>query len=147
MPDDFGTTLRVLLNSLAFFVLLILATYLFKYNVLWGALILFSAFDQLEDVYFYTTRNRLIPAWFRPVDILLEGVLILVGVAMTVFGLVYWYVFDSWFFFMWMVASAFMAWSALEDIFEGFEVVSQRIRGVSVASTVGRKGYRFFRKF
>jgi len=144
--DGFGTTLRVLLNSLAFFVLVVLAVYLFKYNPLWGVLILLSAFDQLEDVYFYTTSNRLIPAWFRPIDVVLEGILALVGISMALFGLIYWYAFDSMFFFLWMVASAFMAWSAIEDIVDGFNVVSAKVRGESIATVRASSNFAFFRK-
>lgn len=144
--DGFGTTLRVLLNSLAFFVLVVLALYLFNYNPLWAVLILLSAFDQLEDVYFYTTGNRLIPAWFRPVDIILEGVLVLVGVSMAIFGLIYWFAFDSMFFFLWMVASAFMAWSAIEDVVEGFDVVSAKVRGVTIATVKAPSNFTFFKK-
>lgn len=144
--DGFGTTLRVMLNSIAFFVMIYLAVYLFKYNPLWGIVILISALDQLEDVYFYTTNSRLIPSWFRPVDIVLEGVLALVGVIMALFGLIYWYSFDSLFFFMWMVASAFMALSAIEDIADGFTVISAKMRGESVASVNKTREFNFFRR-
>ena len=144
--DGFGTTLRVLFNSIAFFVLIVLATYIFKYNVIWGTLLLLSAFDQLEDVYFYVTSSRLVPAWFRPIDILLEGILALVGISMFIFGLVYWFTFDSMFFFLWMLASGFMTWSALEDIFEGFTVVKERMSGVTVTTVTNASRFKFFRR-
>lgn len=145
--DGFGTTLRVLLNSLAFFLLLILGGYLFTYNPVWGFVIVFSAFDQLEDVYFYVARRRLIPVWFTPIDIVLEGALALVGVSMFLFGMVYWYTFDSWFFALWVVVSAMMAWSAIEDITDGVRVLSERMKGATVVGTVNDvEKFRFFGK-
>jgi len=144
--DGFGTTLRVLFNSVAFFVLLIMAVYLMKYNPIWGALMILSAFDQLEDVYFYVTSNRLLPAWVRPVDIILEGILAIVGISIAVFSLVYWYTFDSMFFQLLLIASAFMAWSAIEDIVDGFNVISAKMRGESIASVKGTSNFKFFRR-
>ncbi|RLG67233.1 MAG: hypothetical protein DRO11_10375 [Methanobacteriota archaeon] len=144
--DDFGATVRVLLNSLAFFLLLVLGGYVISYNPIWGFIVVFSAFDQLEDVYFYVTKNRLIPAWFRPIDIMLEGVLALVGASMFVFGLVYWYSFDSWFFLLWLIVSAMIAWSAVEDIVEGIYVIKERMKGATVASVRSISNYKFFRK-
>ena len=143
--DGFGATLAVLLNSLAFFLLLILGGYLFTYNPLWGLVIAFSALDQLEDIYFYVAKRRLIPVWFVPVDIVLEGVLALVGVSMLLFGLVYWYTFDSWFFALWTVVSAMIAWSALDDLVDGIRIISDRMRGVPVVSSVEKvEKFRFF---
>ncbi|HDH45049.1 MAG TPA: hypothetical protein ENG66_06645 [Thermococcus sp.] len=146
MDDGFGATLRVLLNSLAFFLLLVLGGYMIQYNPLWGAIVFFSALDQLEDVYFYVTKSRLIPSWFRPVDIILEGVLAIVGVSMFVFGLIYWYSFGGWFFLLWLVVSAMIAWSATEDIIEGIYVIRERMRGATVASVKPLVNFRFFRK-
>jgi len=146
MPDDFGTTLKVLLNSLAFFILIAVGFYLIKYNPFWGALIFLSALDQLEDVYFYVTKNLLIPQWFRPLDIIFEGVLVVVGMSLAIFGLIYWYSFDSWFFLLWMVASAFMTWSAVEDIVDDFNIISAKIRGVPVASVKEVRKFSFFQR-
>ena len=142
--DGFGATLRVLLNSLAFFLLLILGGYLISYDPIWGFVIIFSAFDQLEDVYFYVTKNRLIPTWFRPIDIILEGVLALVGASMFFFGMVYYYTFDSWFFFLWMAVSGMIAWSAVEDIVEGIHVLSERMKGATIASVKDTGSFKFF---
>lgn len=144
--DGFGTTLRVLLNSFAFFVLVFMAYYVVKYNPLWGALVILSAFDQLEDVYFYVAGRRLVPSWFRPIDIVLEGVLVLVGLSMFLFGLIYWYSFDSWFFFMWIVTAGFMTWSAIEDIADGFTVIKARARGEAVATVAPATKFTFFRR-
>jgi len=147
MDDGFGTTLRVLLNSLAFFLLLILGGYMFTYDPIWGFVILFSAFDQLEDVYFYVARRRLIPTWFTPIDIVLEGVLALVGVSVFLFGMIYWYTFDSWFFFLWMAVSAIITWSAIEDLIDGIRVISERMKGATVVGSVKDVGnFRFFGK-
>ena len=145
--DGFGTTLRVLLNSLAFFLLLILGGYMFSYNPLWGFVVMFSAFDQLEDVYFYVTKRRLLPTWFTPVDIVLEGLLALIGVSMFLFGMFYWYTFDSWFFALWMAVSAMIAWSSVEDIVDGIRVLSERMKGATVVGTVKDiEKFRFFGK-
>ena len=145
--DGFGTTLRVLLNSLAFFLLIVLGGYVFAYDPVWGFVILFSALDQLEDVYFYVARRRLIPAWFTPVDIILEGVLALVGVSMFLFGMIYWYSFESLFFALWMAVSAMIAWSAVEDIIDDVRVISEKIKGAPVVGTVKDAGeFEFFRK-
>jgi len=145
MGDDFGATLRVLLNGIAFFLLLILGGYMFSYNPLWGFVVMFSAIDQLEDVYFYVARKRLFPSWFTPVDVVLEGVLALVGVSMFLFGMVYWHTFDSWFFALWMAVSAMIAWSAIEDIVDDIKLISDRMSGVPVVgSTVNVSKFRFF---
>jgi len=145
--DGFGTTLKVLLNSLAFFILLILGGYMFTYEPVWGFVILFSAFDQLEDVYFYVAKRRLIPAWFTPIDIILEGVLALIGVSMFIFGMIYWYTFESWFFALWMAVSAMIAWSAVEDIVDDVRVISERMKGATVVGTVKDiDRFRFFGK-
>jgi len=147
MSEGFGATLRVLLNSLAFFLLLILGGYMVKYSPIWGLVIFLSAFDQLEDVYFYVTKSRLIPTWLRPVDIVLEGILAIVGVSMFFFGLIYWYTFDNWFFFVWMVVSALIAWSSIEDIVEGLRIISARLSGEPVvASLANIAKFRFFRR-
>jgi len=147
MSDDgFGTTLRVLMNSLAFFLLLLLGGYMINYNLIWGVVIFLSAFDQLEDVYFYVTKSRLIPTWFRPIDMVLEGILALVGGSMLLFGLVYWYSFDSWFFLLWTAVSAMIAWSAVEDIIEGIHVLAERARGATIASVEDISKFKFFRR-
>lgn len=147
MEDGFGTTVRVLMNSLAFFLLLVLGGYLIKYSPLWGAVIFLSAFDQLEDVYTYVTRSRLLPEWFRPIDIIFEGVLVLVGGSMFLFGLAYWYTFSSWFFFLWTAVSAMITWSAIEDIYEDVYIITEKARGASVVATTKEiEDYKFFRK-
>ncbi len=155
MSDDFGTTLRVLMDSIAFLLLLILGGYMFSYNPIFGFLILFSALDQFEDVYFYTAKRRLFPAWFVPVDIVLEGILAVVGVSMFLFGLIYWYSFDSVFFAIWTVVSLMIAITSVEDIVDDVRLISAKlsraetpasVTTISVATTINTKKFKFFER-
>jgi len=112
----FSRVLRIVVNSFAFVVLLMLAFICLRGNPPLSLLFLLSAFDQLEDVIYYTYRRRLIPEWAMPIDVVLEGVLIATAVAMIAFCLLYFTYFQSPFFQALFVVSLVILYVAVEDI-------------------------------
>ncbi len=111
-----GRVLRVIVNSLAFVVLLMMAVSVWYGNPLLAIVLFLAAIDQFEDVYYYTTGKRMFPDWFRPIDVSLELVLIAVGVGILLFSVVYYLYFETWFFRMLMIMAVLMVYSAAEDI-------------------------------
>jgi len=108
--------IRIVINSFAGCLLLLLTAALYEYNALLAALLALAAVDQFEDVYFYAFGKRLIPDWLMPVDVLLEGVLIALGVGILLFSLFYYAYFHSWFFRLLMFLSVPIILSGVEDV-------------------------------
>ena len=134
---------KVVINSVAFAFLLLAA--LLMYPIFWPAsiLLVFSAFDQLEDVYKEVKKKRLLPKWLKPFDIFMEIVLALFGVALAVFAFYYSHLFVHT-YLLWGVAAlgALIAISAVSDIAEWFTTP------VQVQSIVARRTieYKFVKK-
>jgi len=108
--------LRVIVNSITFVVMLMLAYAFMNTNPLLALLLVLASFDQFEDVYYYTTGRRLLPKWFMPFDIVFEVMAILLGLAIFIFSLIYFTYFQTWFFKSMLFISAVMMFSAVEDI-------------------------------
>jgi len=107
---------RIIVNSFAGCLMLLIASVVYIYSPWLAVLVAVASFDQFEDVYFYASGKRLIPAWLAPVDVLFEGVCASLGLAVALFSLVYMAYFNTWFFQMLFALSVPMVWSAVEDI-------------------------------
>ena len=116
MEISYSKIFRIVVNSFAFVVLLMLAYMCVRGNPPLALLLLLSAFDQLEDVVYYTYGRRLIPEWAMPIDIVLEGVLVATAVATISLCLFYFTYFKSFFFQALFIVSFIMLYSAIEDI-------------------------------
>ncbi|HID40759.1 MAG TPA: hypothetical protein EYP33_01230 [Pyrodictium sp.] len=116
MEIKYSRIFRIVVNSFAFVVLLILAFMCLKGNPPLAVLLFLSAFDQLEDVIYYTYGRRLIPDWAMPIDFVLEGALIATAVATITLCLFYFTYFHSFFFQALFIVSFVMLYSAMEDI-------------------------------
>jgi len=129
MRDGLLDTVKVIANSIAFILMVVLALYAFNFNPLWGIALAFSAFDQVEDVYEVVSGRALLPRWFRWIDVVCEGIVLILGLLMFVFGISYWYVFSSWFFAVWTVVSCMMVYTSASDIYDDFRFISHRVLG------------------
>lgn len=109
-------TFRIIINSFAFVLLIVLAYVFWSSNPLLSILFLLSSIDQYEDVYYYTYRRRLFPGWFMPFDLVFETVLMGVGAVMLLFSLVYYSYFQTWFFKSLIPLSVLIMYSAGEDV-------------------------------
>jgi len=145
--DGLLETVKVIANSVAFILMLVLALYAFNFNPFWGVALIFSAFDQVEDVYQTVSGQALLPRWFRFIDVICEGIVMILGALMFLFGLAYWYVFSSWFFAIWTVVSGMMVYTSASDIYEDFHFISQRVQGINpVHMHIGKGGSRYFKR-
>lgn len=108
--------LRIIFNSFVFVVLVIMATMFWPTNPLLSIVLAMAAFDQFEDVYYYTYRRRLLPDWFMPFDVIFEMIVIAIGVGMLVLGLIYYSYFETWFFRSLVLLSFPVIFTAVEDI-------------------------------
>jgi len=109
---------RVVVNSFAGCLLLLLAWALWWYNPVISILLALASLDQFEDVYYYVYRRRLIPQWLMPVDVVFEGVAVSIGLGMLLMAILYMSYFQTWFFQALLIASIFVVWSGLEDIIQ-----------------------------
>lgn len=147
MKDGLLETVKVMANSVAFILMIALALYAFGFNPLWGVALVFSAFDQVEDVYEAVSEKSLLPRWFRWIDVVGEGIVLILGLFMLLFGITYWYVFSSWFFGVWTVVSAMMVYTSASDIYDDFRFISHRVNGVNpVGMSTSLKSGKYFRK-
>jgi hypothetical protein len=146
-----GDTIRVVINSISFFILLALAYYLFQFNPYIGIIFALASIDQIEDVYRITTGRHPIPAYLAPFDIIFETILAITGLFMLILSVVYWYSFESWFFAILTVLSIAITLCAISDIAEDVKVFSGKLSlsaEVSKASVLENEieSFRFFRK-
>lgn len=110
--------LRVVINSFAFVLCLLLAITTFEANPWLALLFLASSFDQLEDVYYYVYGRRLIPRALMPLDLVFEGVMFMVGLAMLMLSVSYYAYFSTWIFRGLLFLSIMILWSSVEDVIE-----------------------------
>jgi len=110
--------LRVVINSFAFVLCLLLAITTFEANPWLALLFLAASFDQLEDVYYYVYGRRLIPRALMPLDIVFEGVMFMVGLAMLMLSVSYYAYFSTWLFRGLLFLSIMVLWSSVEDVVE-----------------------------
>lgn len=108
--------LRVIVNSVAFVLLLLVAFYSWYISPLYFVLFVLAALDQAEDVYYYVYNKRLVPLWMMPFDLMFEIMLTGVGIAMFVFSVIYYAYFQTWFFRVIMPLSIAIVYSAIEDV-------------------------------
>jgi hypothetical protein len=146
-----GDTIRVVINSISFFILLALAYYLFQFNPYIGIIFALASIDQIEDVYRITTGRHPIPAYLAPFDIIFETILAITGLFMLILSVVYWYSFESWFFAILVVLSIAITLCAISDIAEDVKVFSGKLSlsaETSKASVLEKEieNFRFFRK-
>jgi len=107
---------RIIINSFAFILLVILAYVMWQSNPTFSILLALAAIDQFEDVYYYVYRKRLFPSWFMPIDVVFEVVLFVVGLGMLLFSITYYIYFETWFFRALLPLSIMVMYSSVEDI-------------------------------
>ena len=107
---------RIIINSFAFILLVILAYIMWQSNPTFSILLALAAIDQFEDVYYYVYRKRLFPSWFMPIDVVFEVVLFVVGLGMLLFSITYYIYFETWFFRALLPLSIMVMYSSVEDI-------------------------------
>jgi hypothetical protein len=110
--------LRVVINSFAFVLCLLLAITTFEANPWLALLFLAASFDQLEDVYYYVYGRRLMPRALMPLDLVFEGVMFMVGLAMLMLSVSYYAYFSTWLFRGLLFLSIMVLWSSVEDVIE-----------------------------
>jgi len=131
MEDKILRVIRVIINSLTFVIMLLLA-YAFIYtNPVVSFLLVLASIDQFEDVYYYTTKRRLFPRWFMPFDIVFEATAVVIGFAILFFSITYLAYFQTWFFKSMLFISVVMIASAIEDMV---------VWGMEAGAIEGRKG-------
>lgn len=107
---------RIIINSFVFVLLLLIAYMIWSSSPLLAFLLVLAAIDQFEDVYYYTYRKRLFPMWFMPIDVMFEMVVVVIGLGILVFSLIYYAYFETWFFRAMMLLSIPIIYSAIEDV-------------------------------
>jgi hypothetical protein len=143
--------LRVVVNSFALVVLLVLGVVTLQFNPLLAIIFFLSAIDQFEDVYYYVYGKRLMPRHLMPLDIVFESILILVGMGMFTLSLIYYYFFSTWFFRALLPLSVLIVYSAVEDIAEWFKPsvagATKVTRGVHLGEEIREEEeFRFIRR-
>lgn len=109
--------LRIVVNSIAFFLLILSGCLVFETNTLLALLMFIASIDQLEDVYTYTYNRRLFPKAFIVFDLVLEGILVVAGGMMLIYGFLYYQYFHTYFFIILLFLGLMIIESALEDLF------------------------------
>jgi len=110
--------LRVIVNSFAFVLALVMSIVTLQYNPLLSILFLLASFDQFEDVYYYVYGKRLIPRSLMFLDIVFEGVMFMVGLAMLLLSVSYYAYFSTWLFRAMLFLSIMIMWSSVEDVLQ-----------------------------
>jgi len=148
---------RVVINSFALILLGMLAYAFWSSNPAYSLLLAVAAIDQFEDVYYYVYRKRLFPDWFKPFDMVFEGVLFAIGLGMLFFSISYYVYFETWFFKALLPLSILIMYSAIEDIIiwstpapqptqtQRFEMVMHYVRPKKEAVRE-EEGFRFVRR-
>jgi hypothetical protein len=109
---------RVIINSFAFILTLIMAVVTFQYHPWLALVFLLASFDQFEDVYYYVYGKRLIPRSLMFFDIIFEGVMFMIGLAMLMLSVSYYAYFSTWFFRAMIFLSIMIMWSSVEDVIQ-----------------------------
>jgi hypothetical protein len=108
--------LRIVVNSFAFVIIIILAYIFWQSNPLFSIVLFLSAIDQLEDVYYYSYGKRFFPKWFMPLDIIFEFTLFGIALMMFIFSIIYYAYFETWFFRALIPLSLIIMYSSIEDV-------------------------------
>jgi len=107
-------TLRIMLNSISFFICLYLA---FTSNdPIFIATMLLASFDQFEDVLFYAYGIRIIPKSLKWLDIFFEAVMVVLGFFIFLISLTYIPLFPIPFWYLTMFISIMIMYTSIEDI-------------------------------
>ncbi|MCC6057977.1 MAG: hypothetical protein LM568_03565 [Desulfurococcaceae archaeon] len=109
---------RVIVNSFAFVLTIVMSVVTFQYNPLLSIVFFLASLDQLEDVYYYIYGKRLIPRSLMFIDIVFEGVMFMVGLAMLLLSVSYYAYFSTWFFRALLFLSVMVMWSSVEDVLQ-----------------------------
>jgi len=133
---------RIIVNSFAGCMLLLLSGTLWSYSPYLSIMLFLASFDQFEDVYYYVYRRRLIPGWLMPIDLVFEGICAAVGMGIVLFSLMYMLYFQTWFFQSLLALSVPIIWSSVEDIIQW----SAAIRSGEVVACAFCKEKRFVRR-
>jgi len=107
---------RIVVNSFAGCLLLLVAGVFFSYNILLSLILILVSLDQFEDVYYYVYKKRLVPFWLMPLDLVFEGMCASVGVGIALFSIMYMLYFQTWFFQALLALAIPIIWSSVEDI-------------------------------
>jgi len=109
---------RVIINSFAFILTIVMSVATFQYNP-WLSIVFFLAsLDQFEDVYYYVYGKRLIPKSLMFLDIVFEGVMFMIGLAMLMLSVSYYAYFSTWLFRALIFLSIMVMWSSVEDVIQ-----------------------------
>jgi len=109
---------RVIVNSFAFVLTIVMSVVTFQYNP-WLSIVFFLAsLDQLEDVYYYVYGKRLVPRSLMFIDIVFEGIMFMIGLAVLLLSVSYYAYFSTWFFRALLFLSIMIMWSSVEDVLQ-----------------------------
>jgi hypothetical protein len=109
---------RVIVNSFAFVLTIVMGVETLQYNPLLSIVFFLASLDQLEDVYYYVYGKRLIPRSLMFFDIIFEGVMFMIGLAMLMLSVSYYAYFSTWLFRALMFLSIMVMWSSVEDVIQ-----------------------------
>jgi len=147
---SFTDTVRVIFNSLSFFILIAIAYYIFKFNPIIGVVFALASIDQAEDVYRILSGRHPVPVYLIPFDLIFETVIAVTGAFMFLMSLIYWYSFESWFFAILSFVSISIVICAISDISEDIRILSAKLylssASTSKASIAETNSFKFFRR-
>jgi hypothetical protein len=125
---------RVIVNSFAFVLTIAMGVVTLQYNPLLSIVFFLASLDQLEDVYFYIYGKRLIPRSLMFIDIVFEGVMFMIGLAMLLLSVSYYAYFSTWFFRALLFLSVMVMWSSVEDVLQWASIPTPTAPGTQAPS-------------
>ncbi|RLI87909.1 MAG: hypothetical protein DRP01_00820 [Archaeoglobales archaeon] len=126
---------RIVLNSFCFLLLIFIGVYFIPYNPLLAIFFFLAAFDQLEDVIYYTTKKSIIPPELFVIDFFFEIAMALIGLSLIYFGFVYFGKFFHEVFVLTSFLGMLIVYTSIEDIY----IMLRERYGIQVRR--GRKKY------
>jgi hypothetical protein len=109
---------RVIVNSFAFVLTIVTSVVTLQYNPWLSTVFFLASLDQFEDVYYYVYGKRLIPRSLMFLDIVFEGVMFMIGLAMLMLSVSYYAYFSTWLFRALIFLSIMVMWSSVEDVIQ-----------------------------
>jgi hypothetical protein len=137
---------RVIANSFAFVLTIVMGVVTLQYNPLLSIVFFLASLDQLEDVYYYIYGKRFIPRSLMFFDIIFEGVMFMIGLAMLLLSVSYYAYFSTWLFRALLFLSVMVMWSSVEDVLQWVSAPATPTAPVTQAPSIPAKVFTYVRE-
>jgi len=132
------TSLRILVNSITFFILFTIAVSIIQFNWILGLLILIASLDALFDVLIFTNTVKVKGSLILLLlNKLTEGIAMTLGVLMILFAYIYAKHFASPFFYV------LMFFATLQSVCAGIDSYTQFVSSIKTAKRLIGLGEKY----